>query len=541
LRSPVQGIASHWDEWFRHEASRDDRDAIEAIGHNPFEQRRFVGWLAHRWAGEAQWGGESASARYALAQLSRVSPFDTWACFDRYQTTYGTPGIAAIVLEAESAGESDDVRPVEALILPADEDATAHNMVSDGFQAESGDLSAARRAAISLLNGRGLLVFLALWAVAGRRPYPRWLQGALAIAWLTVAGLMIRLLTGADPGSRLSLIFLMLFVLWTSLVVVAVGIMSGEMVKAWIAGRQLRMRLEAHQTRLRINGGLFLQGGSAGLAFCLNTLLATYRAHPRLATQSWLWDRFFRKLRGAGGAWAATGVVMAGGQVERVTIEPKIRACLRHPEITDILTPWQPEARQSVIDGLISSKAKPGARAKQVNEGLTPVFASEKHRLRTHRCRHAAQSIMAVGDFISKPQLVTNAFALAISAIMIAALPDIRNVLAPPPAPAVVQPASPSPYYLWISLDTKRAEAFSVVLESGFWSNRWANVESYAGADGSVRAELRLSRVGRQTTSDEEDGTISISRRRKFLNREFQSGDRVGSYSLSHVTRLGHE
>jgi hypothetical protein len=100
---------------------------------------------------------------------------------------------------------------------------------------------------------------------------------------------------------------------------------------------------------------------------------------------------------------------------------------------------------------------------------------------------------------------------------------------------------SPSPYYLWISLDTKRAEAFSVVLESGFWSNRWANVGSYAGANGSVRAELRLNRAGVQTTSDEEDGTVWIERRRKFLNREFQPGDRVGSYSLSHITRLGHE
>ena len=537
----MQGIASHWDEWFRYEASRDDCEAVEAIGRSPFEQRRFVAWLAHRWAHEARWAGEPAPARYVLGQLSRVSPFDKWACFDRYQTTYGTPGISAIVLEEDSAGESTDIRPVEALMLPADEDATAPKMVSEGFQTETGDLTAVRRAAISLLNGKGLLMFLALWIVAGRRPYPRWLQAALAVAWLGVAGLMIRLLTGADPGSRLVLIFAILLVLWTCLVLTAVGVASGEVLKAWVAGRQLRMRLEAHQTRLRINGGLSLQGGSAGLAFCLNTLLATYRAHPHVAMRSWLWDRFFRKLRGAGGAWAATGVVMGGGQVERVALEPKIRACLRHPEITDILTPWQPEARQSVIDGLVSSKTTPGARVKQATEGLTPVFASEKHRLRTHRCRYAAQSIMAVGDFISKPQLATNAFAIAVSAIMIAALPDIRNVLAPPPSPAVVQPGSPSPYYLWISLDTKRAEAFSVVLESGFWSNRWANVGSYGGANGSVRAELRLSRVGRQTTSDEEDGTIWVERRRKFLSREFQSGDRVGSYSLSHITRLGHE
>jgi hypothetical protein len=365
------------------------------------------------------------------------------------------------------------------------------------------------------------------------------LQVVLTIAWLGVGGLIIRLLTGADPGSRLLPILSLLFVLWAALVLTGLGVASGEVLKAWVAGRQLRMRLEAHQTRLRINGGLSLQGGSAGLAFCLNTLLATYRAHPHGATRSWLWDRFFRKLRRAGGTWAATGVVTGGGQVERVALEPKLRACLYHPEITDLLTPWQPEARQSVVDALVSASEKPGVRATAA--GLTPVFASENHKLKIHRCRHAAQSIMAVGDFISKPQLAANIFAVALRGIMIAALPDIRNTLAPPPSPALVQPASPLPYYLWISLDTKRAEAFSVVLESGFWSNRWANVGSYGGANGSVRAELRLNRVGVQTSTDEEDGTIWIERRRKFLNREFQPGDRVGSYSLSHITRLGHE
>jgi hypothetical protein len=182
-----------------------------------------------------------------------------------------------------------------------------------------------------------------------------------------------------------------------------------------------------------------------------------------------------------------------------------------------------------------------GVRAKGLKQGLTPAFASEKPRLRTHRCRYTAQSILAVGNFISKPQLTANIFALALSAVMIVALPDIRNVLAPPPPPAVVQPTSPSPYYLWISLDTSRPEAFEAVLESGFWSNRHADVASYGGANGSVRAEMRLNRLGRQTSTDEEDGTIWIVRRRKFLTREFQYGSRVGSYSLSHLTRLGHE
>jgi hypothetical protein len=128
-----------------------------------------------------------------------------------------------------------------------------------------------------------------------------------------------------------------------------------------------------------------------------------------------------------------------------------------------------------------------------------------------------------------------------VSIVMLAALPDLRNVLSPPPSPVVVPPSSPSPYYLWISLDTKHPEAFTVVLESGFWSNRRAQVASYEGANGSVRAELRLNRLGFQTTSDEENGTVWIERRRKLLTREYESGERIGSYSFSYITRLGHE
>jgi hypothetical protein len=56
-----------------------------------------------------------------------------------------------------------------------------------------------------------------------------------------------------------------------------------------------------------------------------------------------------------------------------------------------------------------------------------------------------------------------------------------------------------------------------------------------------VRAEIRLQRVARQTTDDEEDGTVWIERRRWFLGREFTPGERVGRYSFSYVNRLGHE
>ena len=536
----MQGIGSHWDEWFRHEASPSDREAIEALGNSRFEQRRFVTWLARRWAGEANWQGEVPPIRYALAQLSRVSPFDKWPAFDKYRKAYGAPGISAIVIDEESAGEPEDVRRVEALILPPDEDAAAHDVISEGFQAESADLNTARKAAMSLLGGEGLFVFLALWLATGRRPYPRWVGLGLLIAWLTVASLVVRLLAGSDPGARLTPLFGLLFGLWASLVLTALTVAGALGFRAWQAGRQWRRRLETYQTRLRINGGLSLQGGSAGLTFCLNTLLATYRSLPRLRGRSWLWERFFRNLRLASRNWAATGVVTSQGGVESVAIEPKILACLRHPEITDILTPWQPEARQTAIDELTLTSGR-ATRARPVAPDMTPAFASERQRVRSHRCRHAGQSILAVGDFASNYQLAANALAIAVSIVMVMALPDIRDVLVPPSPPRVVTPSSPSPYYLWISLDTKRPEAFAVAFESGFWANRHADVASHTGPGGSARAEMRLSRLSRQETGDEEDGTVTVERRQKFLTREFQPGERVGSYSLSYLAQLGNE
>ena len=475
-----------------------------------------------------------------LTQLARVSPFDKWQAFDPYRGSYGAPGVSAIVIDEESAGEANDVRQIESLILPADEDSAAQDIVSEGFQSEPGDLNDARQAAMSLLNGRGLLVLLGLWLAFGRRPYPSWLRVSLLAAWIVVAGIIASLLIGFDPGRRLSLYFGILIGLWLVVILTALTIAAVIGSRAWLAGREWRKRLQQGQTRLRIKGGLALQGGSAGLAFCLNTLLATYRSRPQPATSSWLWQQFFRNLRHTGANWAATGIVSARARVDSVALEPKIRACLRHPEITDLVTPWQPDARQSVIDKLASASVR-RTRAQVVGAGMTRAFASEKPKLRSHRSRHVAQSIMAIGGLDSKAQFSANLLALAVSIVMLAALPDILNVLAPPPPPAVVKPASPSPYYLWVSLDTRHARAFDVVFESAFWANRRANVARYSDPDGSVRSEIRLNRLDHQTTLDDQDGIIWVERRRAFLGRDFMPGERVGSYSLSYITQLGHE
>ena len=540
MRSPLQGIGSHWDEWFTHEASETDREAIKSVGTGDAEQCRFVSWLARRWASEATWRGDALPIRYVLTQLARVSPFDKWRAFDPYRASYGAPGISAIVIDEESAGEANDVRQIESLILPADEDSAAHDVVSEGFQSEPGDLNDARQAAMSLLSGRGLLVLLGLWLAFGRRPYPSWLRVSLVGAWIVVAGLIASLLIGFDPGKRLDFFFALLAGLWLLLLLTALAVAGVVGCRAWLAGREWRKRLQLGQTRLRIQGGLALQGGSAGFAFCLNTLLATYRSRPLPATDSWLWQQFFRNLRHGGANWAATGVVSPKAWVESVALEPKIRACLRHPEITDLVAPWQPDARQSVIDKSASASVR-RTRANVVRAGMTPAFASEKPRLRSHRSRHVAQSIMAVGRLASKAQFSANLLALAVSIVMLAALPDILNVLAPPAPPAVVKPASPSPYYVWVSLDTRRPRAFDVVFESAFWANRRANVARYSDPDGSVRSEIRLNRLDHQTTLDDQDGTVWVERRRAFLGRDFMSGERVGSYSLSYITKLGHE
>src|SRR3954469_4386530 len=340
LRSPLQGISSHWDEWYAHEASDDERRAVDAVAANGFEQRRFVCWLARHWARHARWRGELLPARYGLAQLSHPAPFDKWTAFEKYRTTYAAPGIAAVVLGQESAGEPGDVRHVEAIALPPDEDAAAGAVVSDGFQADSGDLNAARRAAMSLLNGQGFLVFIAMWVVAGVRPYSRLLQAVLVAGWITVVALIARLLLGSDPGPQLVMYVATLFALWSALVATSVAAVAILGFNAWRTGRQLRRRMEGRQIHLRMSDGLSVQGGSAGLAFCLNALLATYRSRPRISTRNWIWERFFRRLREASQTWAATGIVDANGKVEHVVVGPKIRACLRSTYITDVLTPW---------------------------------------------------------------------------------------------------------------------------------------------------------------------------------------------------------
>ena len=558
LRGPLHGIGSHWDEWFRHEASDADRRAIARAGQSAGGQRRFIAWLARCWAREATWRGVRPPVRFVLAQLSQVPPFDSWSAFARYRTTYGAPGVSAVVLAEGSHGEPADVRAVEVLLLPRDADTAAPPIVTEGFAADPFGLDAARRAAAGLLGGRGLVVLLTLWIAAGRRPYPRWLAATLVAGWAATAALLLWIALGPELGAGLRTAGALMLALWAALVLTAGGTAGVVAFGAWRLGRAWRARLDAGEVRLRMYDGLTLQGGSAGLAFCLGMLRAASRPQPGVAARSWLWQRVREGLRSAVDGWAATGVVAASGRIEAVVLAPKVRASLFHPRITHLLTPAQRVASGGVTDSERPAVvgAYDGARATQpahvraapIVTALPPVWgvpamrigrAAVAPRLATHPCRHVAQAAMAVGGLTSRAQAAANVIAVLVSAVMLVALPDLRRIVWPAPVPSVVRASSSSSYELSVSLDTRRPGDFSVVFESEYWANRRAAV--VPRDDLPPNAEVRLTRTSTQAGSDEENGTVWIERRRRFLGREMAPGERVGHYTLSYVSRIARE
>jgi len=294
-----------------------------------------------------------------------------------------------------------------------------------------------------------------------------------------------------------------------------------------------------------MNGGLTLQGGSAGLPFSLNILRALCQAQPAAVRRSWIWQPFFRKMRSDAESWAATGSVTAAGVLKVVVLEPKLRASMAHERIRHILTPSQKGANKMALKDLTSISLWRASGKEMPPSGGPKVprlgFAAEAPCLQISRCRHIAQSIMALGRFADSRQIVANVFALGASAIMLLAVPDLRSILFPHPAPVAVVPASPSPYELWVSLDTRHPEYFSAILESEYWSNRRADVRQYHGVSPSVRAQIPFHRLTGITTANENHGHVWIERRQRFLMREYNPGERVGRYSIPYLTRLGHE
>src|SRR3984885_14272847 len=84
LFGPLQGIGSHWDEWFRHEASQSDKRAIEKIGESDELQREFIAWLLVKWAAETEFRENGLARHFVLNQLAQVPPFKHWKAFEKY-------------------------------------------------------------------------------------------------------------------------------------------------------------------------------------------------------------------------------------------------------------------------------------------------------------------------------------------------------------------------------------------------------------------------------------------------------------------------
>jgi hypothetical protein len=376
-------------------------------------------------------------------------------------------------------------------------------------------------------------------------------------AWAATAALLLWTALGPELGAGLRTAGALLFALWAALVLTAGGTAGVVAFGTWRLGRAWRARLDAGEVRLRMRDGLTLQGGSAGLAFCLGMLWAASRPQPGVATRSWLWQRVRAGLRSAADSWAATGVVAATGRIEAVVLAPKVRASLFHPRITHLLTPAQRVASRgvtdaeqpAVIDAYDGGRATPPAHvpAARITTALPPVWgvpavrighAAVAPRLATHPCRHVAQAVMAVGGLTSRTQAAANVIGVLVSAVMLVALPDLRRIVWPAPVPSVVGAASSS-YQLSVSLDTRRSGDFSVVFESEYWANRRAAV--VPRGDLPANAEVRLTRTSTQAGSNEENGTVWIERRRRFLGREMAPGERVGHYTLSYVSRIARE
>jgi hypothetical protein len=502
LRGPMHGIAGHWDEWFHHEAQPDDIAAIAHLSAQPERQREFIAWLVRRWAPNALWKGERPSARFVLSQLAQLPPFDEWITLSAFRHGYGVRGLSAIVLADGSTGEAGDVRHTEAIAIARDSAVAHSGVVAEGFTAPAAQLSTPRRAVESLLTGRGRLVLLTAWFLGGHRPFPRTMRITLGGAWLLVCALIVVLLVGPDPGAALTPLMSLLIVLWLLLVTIDGSVALVVAAQAWREGRRVRATLDRQEVRLSMPGGLRLIGGSAGLPFALNVLLAASRAAPSTTNDGWLWRRIVRALRTHAPQWAATGGIDEVGRVLPVVLEPKLRASTRQGAITHVLVPKQSGASRAAQERDTAGNGVQAVAHAQSAPPRSPTVsgftATGGDQPEVHTCSHLAQAVLTIAGLSSRTQRIMTGVAGMASAVLLAATPDIRAILAPAPAPMIVAPFSSTAYALWVNLDGERQRDFWVVLESGFWSNRRVMMQrSNMRSGGPPRAEIPLRRTVR--------------------------------------------
>ncbi|HEX2101248.1 MAG TPA: hypothetical protein VHF69_11315, partial [Candidatus Synoicihabitans sp.] len=494
LRHPLEGIAVNWDEWFSGEATDTERAEIEHVGRDPNLQDEFLRWLEDVWIKDAVSNGNQLALHFVRDELSRVSPFDRWEKLAERPLSDDGGDISAVVLDAQSEGEAEDVMKVRAMLLPLGRGDRRRLIVADGFDADDSDLKAARDSAVRLLRGRPNWRMLGRWIAAGRRPYPAWLRLVLAAGWISLGAGIAWLWVGPDPGDALRPIVITLVTVWTVLALVGLATAFAVVRRARSAARAAASLLADDQIRLGIGRRLLVKGGSAGLPYTLGILHAVARAYPRTLNVSWFWRQFSFGMASPSSRWAATGIVNSAGHVQPVELTPKIHSCFKHRELSDLLVPNQPEAshgslRRAAEDA--GDKANSGAplsdRGKDARERWP--------KLRIHRCRHVGEAVLAIARLPSAAQLAIGGFALVVSGVMMFGASDLRNIMFPPPAPPVVPPSSPSPYFLWVSLDTPHPAFFQVVLQSPVWANRRADVALQESLPSSVRAEIPLVRL----------------------------------------------
>jgi hypothetical protein len=175
-----------------------------------------------------------------------------------------------------------------------------------------------------------------------------------------------------------------------------------------------------------MSGGLTLLGGSAGLPFCLDTLLASYRAESRAHAPAWIWREAIGRLSANAGEWAATGVVTASGRVKAVKIEEKLRAVTQIRDIRWMLTPVQRigHGGATMFAGAGPSMHKPAEPPSSTTARRGPIgFAAEIRPLRIAQCRSVADALYRASGMRSVPQVCINVLALAVSIVLAIALP----------------------------------------------------------------------------------------------------------------------
>ena len=540
LQRAIHEIGSHWTEWYSWEARPAEKLALALLGANVPAQRRFVQWLMRRWARDEKWlDHHRRAARFVLFQLAQRAPFDNWVTLRPYRDGYPTRSYRAITLPANNTGTVANVNFLQAVAIPREKSEDV--IISEDFSRTrpkqvASAVDDAWLAARSLLGGTGLVGFLTLWLLLGRRPYPRLRRVVLGVLWTVIGALILFLWRGPDQGAEL------VRWIWTLLTLCSLVILwnfvetSACILSAVRHGRTLARLLEASQIRLRLPPGINVsEPGSLGLPVCFSILVAIYDANPELARKSRIWRQLFRELRKQNGA--ATGTMARWGLVGSVAGLPeKLEAALRDPGIHHVIVPRQRHSYTWRVNTLVHRLKSKETPAQQELQAQQEPKAQQEPRLKVHGCWCMAEAALISGGFTGFFPFVRNATIALVSVVIAAALPQFGCIIDPPPRPGLIAPTwRDARFGVWVSLATNRPQCFCADFVSRYWANR-RGVEVKKYNDGRPpRAEISFHKRSDPTTQNQHDGDVFIWRWRRFMGREFSGSIQEGAFSLSGI------